>query len=27
MGCGIFSSIAVDRVIGEPPRRIKEAHQ
>ena len=27
MGCGIFSPISVDRVIGEPPRRIKEARQ
>ena len=27
MGCGIFSPIFVDSVIGEPPKRIKEAHQ
>lgn len=27
MGCGIFSPIVVDRVIGEPPRRIKEGRQ
>jgi CRISPR-associated protein Cas6 len=27
MGCGIFSPISIDRVIGEPPRRIKEARQ
>jgi CRISPR-associated protein Cas6 len=27
IGCGIFSPISVDRVIGEPPKRIKEAHQ
>ena len=27
MGCGIFSPIAVDRVIGEPPRRSKEVRQ
>jgi CRISPR-associated endonuclease/helicase Cas3 len=24
MGCGIFFPIAIDRVIGEPPKRIKE---
>ena len=27
MGCGIFWPIVVDRVIGEPPKRIEEAHQ
>jgi CRISPR-associated protein Cas6 len=27
MGCGIFSPIAIDRIVGEPPRRIKDAHQ
>ena len=27
MGCGIFSPIVLDRVIGEPPKRIKEALQ
>ena len=27
MGCGIFSPIVVDRVIGEPPRRTMEGRQ
>jgi len=27
MGCGIFSPIVADRVIGEPPRRAKEVRQ
>ena len=27
MGCGFFSPIVVDRVIGEPPRRTKEVRQ
>lgn len=27
MGCGIFSPIVIDRVIGEPPRRTKEVRQ
>ncbi|MGE0104539.1 MAG: type I-MYXAN CRISPR-associated protein Cas6/Cmx6 [Blastocatellales bacterium] len=27
MGCGIFWPIVVDRVIGEPPKRVEEANQ
>jgi CRISPR-associated protein Cas6 len=27
MGCGIFWPIVVDRVVGEPPKRIEEAHR